>query len=424
MARLVVFLLALGLPAAALAQPQQPRTNPQAPVWAFTNGLWYDGAGGFTDGTRYAVDGVFWAERPAQVDSTLDLGGGYVVPPFGDAHSHTLGAGGYALRLAETVYLRDGVFYGLDLTNPFSNIEGTRAAFAQPGTLDAAFALGGLSTASGTRPHPATVMELVYGDDETEEDWSLEGDAYWFMESLQDVAAKWPRFLAQRPDVVKVYLMRTGTGPEGCGVGLCPGVLRDLVARSHAVGLRVFAHVNTAADVALALEAGVDALAHIPLGDDGIAASESGPYTLSPETIAEIGARRLVVTPTALLLARGQDAFRTDTLQQEVALLREQLQGLHAAGARIALSGHDWQVTSLREALFLDAYDVFDPATILDLWAVTTPQAIFPGRAIGRLEPGYEASFLVLAGNPVQDFRAVQEITLRVKQGERVGPAE
>jgi len=42
---------------------------------------------------------------------------------------------------------------------------------------------------------------------------------------------------------------------------------------------------------------------------------------------------------------------------------------------------------------------------------------IFPNRRIGRLQDGYEASFLVLAGNPLSDFSQVKNIRLRFKQG-------
>jgi len=48
---------------------------------------------------------------------------------------------------------------------------------------------------------------------------------------------------------------------------------------------------------------------------------------------------------------------------------------------------------------------------------MTTAETIFPKRKIGRLQEGYEASFLVLSANPVNDFAAVEKIALRVKQG-------
>ena len=63
---------------------------------------------------------------------------------------------------------------------------------------------------------------------------------------------------------------------------------------------------------------------------------------------------------------------------------------------------------------------VFDNLTLLKLWCQATPQAIFPHRKIGRLREGYEASFLVLKGNPIDDFANVRKIALRFKQGRRI----
>jgi imidazolonepropionase-like amidohydrolase len=60
-------------------------------------------------------------------------------------------------------------------------------------------------------------------------------------------------------------------------------------------------------------------------------------------------------------------------------------------------------------------------------WCETTPRAIFPARRIGRLAAGYEASFLVLEGDPVSDFSYTGKIFLRVKRGlvlPRPGPVE
>ena len=43
---------------------------------------------------------------------------------------------------------------------------------------------------------------------------------------------------------------------------------------------------------------------------------------------------------------------------------------------------------------------------------------IFPNRRIGKLADGYEASFLVLEGNPLEEPSNLLRISLRVKQGE------
>jgi imidazolonepropionase-like amidohydrolase len=53
----------------------------------------------------------------------------------------------------------------------------------------------------------------------------------------------------------------------------------------------------------------------------------------------------------------------------------------------------------------------------LKIWCENTPATIFPKRRIGYLKEGYEASFLVLAGNPLEDFNHTGKIEMRVKQG-------
>jgi hypothetical protein len=335
--------------------------------------------------------------------------------------------------MADSLYLPQGIFYAADLTNPHSEITETRDFFDEPmsirehfgqePTLDVAYTLGGLTTMGS---HPAPIMEKIYEDD-VDSTWSLAGDAYWFMDTRADVREKWPRYIEQNPDLVKVYLMDVANDldtrydetlhRDGCGLGLCPEELRAIVERAHEAGKRVSAHVSTAADVRLALNAGVDELAHLPLGNDGISVDESAPYRLRDSTIQRIGEKNMAVVPTALLLVEDVEAFPADTLREEIALQRRQIRALHEAGARIALSGHNWRTTARREATYFHAHDFFDARTLLRLWTTTTSQVIFPDRRIGRLAPGYEASFLVLPRNPIEDFGAVREIRQSVKQG-------
>jgi imidazolonepropionase-like amidohydrolase len=60
---------------------------------------------------------------------------------------------------------------------------------------------------------------------------------------------------------------------------------------------------------------------------------------------------------------------------------------------------------------------VFDNLTLLKMWAEATPKSIFPNRRIGALSEGYEASFLALEGNPIEDLTNVRKIKVRFKQG-------
>jgi imidazolonepropionase-like amidohydrolase len=79
------------LTSAALGQIPAERVAPSesTAVYAFTGGAWYDGEG-FTPRTVYVIDGQLTSIAPAAVDSTIDLAGGWVVPPYDEAHTHTL----------------------------------------------------------------------------------------------------------------------------------------------------------------------------------------------------------------------------------------------------------------------------------------------------------------------------------------------
>ncbi len=95
---------------------------------------------------------------------------------------------------------------------------------------------------------------------------------------------------------------------------------------------------------------------------------------------------------------------------------------LRAAGVALAIgsdgiSGETVFATARDEVHYLAAHGMLDNATLLRLWSRETPRAIFPDRKLGELRAGYEASFLVFAGNPVQDLSHLERIVMRVQRG-------
>src|SRR5579871_2949220 len=91
------------LPAGAQTRPPTPGT------YQFVNGQWFDGKR-FVPGSFYAVNGLLTHRRPRVVDEVIDLQQGYVVPPYGDAHTHNLDSP-YNIDQQVKMYLKDGVFY-------------------------------------------------------------------------------------------------------------------------------------------------------------------------------------------------------------------------------------------------------------------------------------------------------------------------
>lgn len=400
----------------------------QAPLLAYVDGRWFDGER-VVPTTMYVRGGWFVPAGSQPPDSVIDLGGAWVVPPFGEAHTHDLEGPGAAR--AASRYVADGIFYALVLNNSASRAAEPRERFADPATLDVAYAHGGF-TSTGSHPHrvyemialgifgaPDPYEEAERREAEIEASREAEGDAYWFVDTVSDLDALWTEFLADDPDVVKVYLADVAAGlaaGDPRGHGLHPDVLRAVVARAHARGLRVFAHVDTVDDFRTAVEAGVDGMAHLPgqhVGEDARL------EVLSDADVTAAARRGVVVVPTVQRMTVFHDSTRLADLE---AFQRTALRRLHAAGVPIAL-GEDWfGRTSRAEAEYLARLGAFDNATLLRLWSVVTPRTVFPTRRIGRLEPGWEASFLVLGCDPIADFDCTGDIRMRVKQGRVVNP--
>lgn len=207
--------------------------------------------------------------------------------------------------------------------------------------------------------------------------------------------------------------------------GLNPMLLPDIVRRAHAASLRVAAHVETAADFRVAVAASVDQVAHMPgfRGDEHVHLADPAPYTITDADARE-AARRGVVVVTTLGGAADIDPAGADSLTRRAldALHRRKLMTLRHTGVRLALGSDTYRDDSKAEARYLHSLGVFSDTALVQLWSHDTPRAIFPRRAVGRLAGGDEASFLVLACDPLVSFVCTDSIRLRLKNG-RVLPA-
>ena len=417
---------ALAAHAQGLSAPLAPpapyvRANPGSPVLALRNGQWFDGRR-FRARTFYVVDGLLASRRPAHVDSVLDLTGRWVVPAFGDAHNHAMDQEWGAAETAAR-YLTDGIFY---LKNP-NNIPALTAPLApllnRPAGLDVTYSGGGITGQGG---HPIPLYEGLaargaYRLSKAE----LNGQAYHVLDSLAQWPAVWARVRAGQPAFVKLYLLYSEHAGQPrdtatvASVGLQPALFAELVRRVHAEGLPVAVHVETAADFGVAVRAGADEINHMPgyFWAKGLAAKD---YRISEALARQCARQGTRVVPTTDITVGEYAAPRDSARRRQVRQLQvENLRRLHQAGVRLALGCDSYGQTARAEALNLDDLRAFDAPTLLRLWAEITPQAIFPGRRVGRLAAGYEANLLVLGQNPLAaDFAAATaDIRLRLKQG-------
>lgn len=404
-------------------------------IYKFENGNWFDGKR-FEPGTFYSVHGVLSKNKPNTVDKVVDLKGGYVIPPFGDAHTHNLD-GLFNLERLVQGYLDEGTFYVQVLGNNSAGALESRLRLNRFDTLDVIYANGMITRTFG---HPFMVYEpLAMGiynpadayrrmDDVKKSRRGL-GGSYWFFDSKKDVDANWQKVLAAKPDLIKISLLDANAKNEdpakkGVDGGLSPEVAAHVVKRAHEAKLRVYAHVETPEDFRLGVRLGVDGFAHLPgYGWDG-RKDIADDLTLKDFQLA--ARKKIVVIPTA---ARGrysytdyaQDGKETvDETRKKRVISRQKklLREMQKAGVKIALGFDSFGSTVLPEILYFAENQVFDNATLLRIATETTPQTIFPNRRIGRLSEGYEANFLVIDANPLKDISAVKRISTRVKKGE------
>jgi hypothetical protein len=443
----VIAILALAIPLPLLSQADA--------VVAFTNGRWFDGTS-FEPRTVYSVNGLLRFERPVRIDRTLDLAGAWVVPPFGEAHNHNIdGAVEERSLAAIRKYAADGVFYVKIQGNyALADEQRARLPINRPGAPDVAFAQAFI-TATGGHPtalHEEILLRQGYYPGLTRE--GLRERVYFTIDSERELAAKWPRILALRPYFIKTNLWhsdefeRRRNDPAFAGrKGLDPGLLRLIVERAHADGLRTSAHVVNGADFRNAVNAGVDEIVHVPAWG-AFPAVEQRMAQIATNALDEAGLRQITadlgrlnprdpstlpLRPDDARLAAQRGTVVVTTLNVSMrspapllplirAVQIASLRTLIDSGVTLAVGSDNVGDSSVLEAEHLESLGVIDRLALLKLWTEATPRSIFPRRPIGFLREGYEASFLALEENPLDDWRNTRRIKLRFKQGVEVRP--
>ncbi len=402
-------------------------------VFAFVGGRWFDGER-FVDRTAWSVDGVFVDAAPVNVDETVYLDGLYVVPPFGDAHAHHFDNPAIFPRI-DAMYLAAGIFYGISMTNSVRGMNNVAPLTARRGTIDVAWANAGVTATLG---HPIMVYETLarglYRFDTSTVEFALApkalGDAYVIVDTADDLATRWAAVTASSPDLVKIYLMfsedfevRRDRDDTYGDRGLDPALVPAIVARARNDGLRVAAHVETAADFRVAVDAGVDIVAHLP----GYSPHREVPlmrYRIDRDVAERAAKAGVTVVPTPLGSARSRYAKDDPAFYASVRKLYvDNIRMLADAGVPMAIGSDTYFSTPAAEVEALADLGIFSPRELLAMWSVVTPQLAFPDRRIGRLDAGYEASFVALRGDPLVDPGAMARVVYRFKEGSPVGPA-
>ena len=419
--------------------PTKPLTNPPIrletyngdiristtePPKLLKNARFFTGRG-FRPTNWYIVDGLLTKRKPDVPFETIDLTGKFVAPAYGDAHTHHF-EGEYFSRRMASQYLSEGTVFAQTMTEHISMKADANRVVNRPDSLDVAFADAGITATNG---HPTFTYEALAANlpanltpqersDQMKTRHTQEGDAYWIVDTPQELDAVWPRFLASDPDLLKIFLVDTAKrdrNEDGFmgSIGLDPKLIPLIVQRAHASGLRVYAHIDTALDFQIALESGVDGLAHVP----GYGFNEGSPdlVKITPR-LAKLAAKRYVQLTAGLASGyAGKNLARTQQLQAE------NIRQLRRAGAIPVVGSDSYGSTTVGE---VQAWRKLGQTALQILTALSrdTPQSIFPNRTIGKIAEGFEANLVVLPMNPLNDSALLLAPEMVLKKGRVVFP--
>ncbi|MGH9841849.1 MAG: amidohydrolase family protein, partial [Blastocatellia bacterium] len=332
------------------------------------------------------------------------------------------------------MYLKDGVFYVKVLTDVRSRALKIADKVNQPTSIDVSYSHGGLSASNG---HPLATYEGLalyrrpggFDAEQTQkvrESRLRDNDAYYIIDTAADLESKWPKILEGKPDFIKVYLLyseeyetRKNRADTVGDRALNPELVPLIVRKAHAAGLRVSAHVTTAFDYRVALKAGVDEMAHLP-GHYIPPAADPQKFQLTEEDVKETARRGVWVVPAPAYYEafNPQSAtFNAQIKERTEAVGIHNLKLLRQHKVKIAFGSDSYGRTPIKDVLYLKTLGVFSNLEMLKIWCEDTPRTIFPNRKLGLLAEGYEASFLVLDGDPLVDFEQIKNIRTRFKQG-------
>jgi len=229
-----------------------------------------------------------------------------------------------------------------------------------------------------------------------------------------EAATRAARQLKRGTDGVKVF----AGAIVGGKIGVLPmriDIAKAVVAQAHKHGKPAFAHPSNLAGLNVAIESGVDVLAHTTAGDGGGADER-----WSPELITRLRNKNMALIPTMTLfeVEARRNGESSNDLAQAITMITTEVKDYAAAGGQI-LFGTDVGYT--------DAFDTTDEYRLMSaaldwraiLRALTTAPAERFGYADhkGRVANGMDADLVLLDSDPAKDPTAFARVRNTIRGG-------
>lgn len=340
-----------------------------------------------------------------RVDVEVDGAGRTLLPGLIDAHVHVFDS-----SLAQA--LAYGVTTELDMFAMPGNLARQRRLAAERDDVADLRSSGVLATAPNG--HPTQIFANLPAELKTQL-----GDAAGEFDTVSGPADAEPFVkarVADGADYLKVVIDH-GTTAGGEIPVLSPDTVAALVAAAHDAGLKVVAHAASAADATVALDAGVDGLAHVP-------------FDATPEQAADVVARCAdgdVFVVSTLVYAEWLASGQADPAQTAAPLRLDHaatIAGMFAAAGVRLLAGTDANMIApahgaglLRELELLVRAGL-TPEEALRA-ATSVPATVFGLTDRGRIAPGLRADLVLVTGDPTTEVTAAANIVDVWRRGVR-----
>lgn len=213
--------------------------------------------------------------------------------------------------------------------------------------------------------------------------------------------------LARRVDFITAVLEQRG---DSTLPTLSAAMLHIISSTAHEEGLRIAAHVSTAAQLDLALPAGVDGIEHVPYD-----------MALADVALDELVGRRVFVDPTLQALEELLGELRGDTAAAREA--RANTRRLCEAGVAIVVgsdapgAGTTFGFT-LHEELRNLVEVGMSPGEAIAAATIVAADYLGLADSLGTIEPGKWADIIGVAGDPLTDITAASDIYLVIADGQ------
>lgn len=380
---------------------------PTSGTVAITNGRLFDGTGApALDAGTVVFDGnrITAAGPAADIDipagaRVIDAAGGLIMPGIIDNHMHAFWPGSPLTTAAEdtmTPWLRAGVTTLVDTGSIRHTARANRALVESMEHPPRFFMAGPIITVPGGYPTTRREFDMpMYA-------WTVEGpeQAYEVTATIID---------EEGADLIKVAI-ETGFDTDYDAADGWPTLsmeeLRGIVRAAHERDVMVRAHVTNPGEALAAARAGLDALAHTPI------------HEMPDEVLRECADAGLIFISTANIWGYPQGERGRPVGPN---LYRyHQLGGIVALGTDVPYQrGSTMPIGELE--LLIEAG--FTPAEVLVAATRNSAMAIGMEDELGTLETGKLADIIVVDGDPLSDIRAMDSVTVVVRDGEVIPPA-